>query len=483
MEKHPLSKKENQEEIHDLPEIEENSQDLLEVSSKLATTALDNVDAWKIQAVDDSNNPPSDSPENTSEDSHSSSDSSNNSPENRSGDSSDDPPKGPLKESDFTLEELQFRLSGELILGAEAEKIKDLLEKDGAGRFITNDQAERVLVNSKLIDQYKAVSDADLCIDEVDIDDKKLFIIEDFFRLRYYMEQAKKKAEAGQQISIADPASKDKLKQLHRLMKIKVIEFNRDIQLLLSRPEELGTLGEVMKTLQEATKLIHVPDVKDERGEIIFNSDSNRAFYQKAIEKALVGAIHEQCFKQLFELTDLGVAIAHYDSSVEDDGRGIDCRLSVKYNINQYNQYYLATAKEIELGNYCEITLPVDVKAKRKKAEEKNSNNKKHSKENQRPLTNWAVFSGVYTEDLSLARDKRGRIDTGILEDSRVCLDKQLIQMMYQLPRDVFYGKGNGFVPKSFDRRLEELKADILEGVKQFHLQQTKQIKNDRQAS
>lgn len=469
MEKHPLSKKENQEEIHDLPEVEENSQDLLEVSLKLAATALDNVDAWKIQAVDDSNDSPSGP--------------SSNSPENRSGDSSDDPPKGPLKESDFTLEELQFRLSNELILGAEAQKIKDLLEKDGAGKFITNEQVERVLVNSRLIDQYKAVSDADLCIDEVEVDDKLLFIIEDFFRLRYDMEQAKKKAETGQYIPIANPASEEKLKQLLRLMKVKLIESNRDIQLLLSRPEELGTLGEVMNTLQEATLFTHVPDVKDERGELVFNSDSNRKFYQETIEKALVGAIHERCFKQLFELTDLGEAITHHDSSVGDDGRGIDCRLSVKYNIDQYNQYYLATAREIELGNYCEITLPVDVKAKREKAEEKNSNNKKYSKKNQRPLTNWAVFSGVYTEDLSLARDKRGCIDTGSLEDSRVCLNKQLIQMMYQLPRDVFYGEGNGFVPKSFDRRLEELKADILEGVKQFHLQQTKQIKNNHQAS
>ena len=89
----------------------------------------------------------------------------------------------------FTLEDLSIRIAGDLVLGVEAQKIKNCLETDRA-KFISNQQIDDFLRQNQLVDQAKAQEEADFAVDEVVLDDETvIYLIDDFYDFRKQIAQ------------------------------------------------------------------------------------------------------------------------------------------------------------------------------------------------------------------------------------------------------------------------------------------------------
>lgn len=383
----------------------------------------------------------------------------------------------------FELMDLDIRIAGELMLGLESEKIKNLTKK-GYDKFLTDQEIDELLTVSNLVQGIMNQNDADLAIDELVAEqfnlDHDVFIIEDFYDFRKKMSTRHRQFKQGfssdqeYEVALANlpyQSSYDKRQQLKNCTTSWLIGFNRQIQELLSRPDELATLSEVTEYISSASALIHIPEDRDKNGQLVFLNKDNFEFNQKKIETSLIGAINENCFRQLFELTDLGQAIEYYSSTPEEDLKGIDCHLNVKYTVDEYGRYHLATAEQLQTGQYQQILVPIDIKASEKLAEE--CLNKKRSWAERKGVTisGYPIFSGVHREDLSLYQDpKTGLIEVSSVHDMKTCLSPELMAvMMKSLPNHIYYG--NGYRPANFSDRLDKVKADILRAVKHYDQQ------------
>ena len=278
----------------------------------------------------------------------------------------------------FTLEDLSIRIAGDLVLGVEAQKIKNCLETDRA-KFISNQQIDDFLRQNQLVDQAKAQEEADFAVDEVVLDDETvIYLIDDFYDFRKQIAQQHRQFKqaftnpADYQQALKDlpmKSSPEKRRQLKQCLTGKLVEFNRQIQELLRRPTELPTLESAWQFIDEVVLLTHFPEKRDKNGQLVFLNAKNTEFRRVMIETALIGAINERCFAQLFELTDLGKAIEYHPSTVAEDQRGIDCKLLVKYRRDD-NRYRLARVDQVARGDYQQCWVPIDIKASRRLADD-----------------------------------------------------------------------------------------------------------------
>lgn len=381
----------------------------------------------------------------------------------------------------FNLEDMSVRIASELVLGTEAQKIKKILNK-GWDKLLTNQQIDDLVSKSQLVDQIKSTEDADFAIDEVKIstagDDDYLYIIDEFYDFRKQLAEqiaqfkksfANNQADYEQALKqLSYKTNHEKRTQLSHCLTTKLIEFNRQVQELLSRPHELATLHEIQQFIEESAALTHFPTDRDKDGQLTFINAANSKFNRLMIEQSLIGAINERCFKQLFELTDLGQSIEYHTSTIKEDLRGIDCHLLVNYYTDETGQYHLADPDQITKQQCQQFLLPVDVKASDRLANQKLTDSLKRAKRRNELLTSWPMFSGIHQEDLSLYRDSSGAIEMSPIHQMRTGLDKDTITMMEKLPKHISYGKRNGYRPANLEQRLDLIKANILRGVRYY---------------
>lgn len=135
---------------------------------------------------------------------------------------------------------------------------------------------------------------------------------------------------------------------------------------------------------------------------LVFLNKANSEFNQKKIETGLIGTINENCFRQLFELTDLGQAIDCFPSTPEEDLKGIDYHLTVKCVIDGSGHYHLTTAEQIEAGDYQQTTVRIDVKALEKLAAECLDKKQPWAERKGELISGCPIFSGFHRKDLSL---------------------------------------------------------------------------------
>ncbi len=375
----------------------------------------------------------------------------------------------------FTLEDLSIRIAGDLVLGVEAQKIKNCLETDRA-KFISNQQIDDFLRQNQLVDQAKAREEADFAVDEVVLDDETvIYLIDDFYNFRKQIAQQHRQFKqaftnpADYQQALKDlpmKSSPEKRRQLKQCLIGKLVEFNRQIQELLRRPTELPTLESAWQFIDEAVLLTHFPEKRDKNGQLVFLNAKNTEFRRAMIETALIGAINERCFAQLFELTDLGKAIEYHPSTVAEDQRGIDCKLLVKYRRDDGNRYRLARVNQVARGDYQQCWVPIDIKASRRLADDTLNKRLDYAQKHHTVMTSWPMFSGIHREDLALYRTPSGEIDMLPVYAMKTSLDADQIRMMNQLSNVIYYGRG--YRPDDFISRLDQVKADILRGVEYF---------------
>lgn len=381
----------------------------------------------------------------------------------------------------FNLTDLDVRIAGELMLGLESEKIKNLIKK-GYDKLLTDQEIDELLTVSNLVQHIMDQNDADLAIDEITAEQanwsQDIYIIDDFYNFRKRMLakhfQFKQNLSSQQDYQTAwnelsHQSSYDKRQQLKACLKKWLVGFNRQIQELLNHPDELPTLDDVLNYINNASALIHLPEDRDKDGQLVFLNEVNSKFNQKKIESGLIGAINENCFRQLFELTNLGRSITHHSSTSVEDTKGIDCYLDVKYYINQNGRYCLATTEQIKTGEYQHILVPVDVKSSEKSASEsfdkKQAQAKKHKVAK---IDGYPIFSGVHREDLALYRDPTtGSVEMDSVHNIKTRLSSDLIAIMMK-PIPDYIGYGDGYHPTDFRDRLDKLEADILQAVKYY---------------
>ncbi|MDK2899455.1 MAG: hypothetical protein PWQ10_642 [Patescibacteria group bacterium] len=183
------------------------------------------------------------------------------------------------------------------------------------------------------------------------------------------------------------------------------------------------------------------------------------------------GMRHEAAFKELIcEMEDGVIEIVETDEN--DDARGIDVILLAKISLQPDPEglFKFASDEEIEADSYSEMGLPVDIKSSKTSVRISLDNIKMLSHSD---IYRWVMWSHVYDDDFRLSLiDGFAKLGCS-KEEASIYLDyyKQFAAMKDKSFSSIRYHdkNGNSFRPRTLERRLKDIKREVLEGINTLH--------------
>lgn len=253
----------------------------------------------------------------------------------------------------FEAGELDIRRSNDLVIGLESMRLKNLLKEKS--HLLSIDEIRRLNKVFDVVEDHRSKA-IDIAVDEIEVDGQgEIYPIDEISQT---WETLMSRSES--QVTTSYNSKKGELRKLKRKLTAQAVHFNRQIQIFIDIAGDELNEDEVENQLRELMSVSHqLTSEKDGKAPSgVYYQD--RDFCNEQIREAIVGARNENWFRDFIKTLDFSQAVNFYRSSVDDDVRGIDAYLQVKF-VREDGKIALAESEDIKNGNYEKFELPIDI--------------------------------------------------------------------------------------------------------------------------